>query len=102
MAKKRGYLIITLQNADELSATFVTDKELFDRLSAIKDIEDLEEAVTLWTEWCEEHSEDEDNIEWIAESPSASVWKFNGVEILGTYYINLDVLEDDLDLNDDD
>ena len=81
---RKGYLIFTTHDGDELDATFIDDKDFFDKLIS-DEVKDNEKAFDLWVEYKGEHKDL--NNDFYTQAPGNEDWPFNDVTILGTYYI---------------
>jgi hypothetical protein len=89
LKRRKGYLIFTTHDGDELDATFITDKVLYDRLCS-SEVESNENALDIWSEF--ENTPAYDKMDrktdhWFAQAPGNYPWPFTDVEVLGTYYI---------------
>lgn len=85
MTKRKGYLIFTTHDGDEVDATFITDKKLFDQLYACKSNDD---AYSLWIKALvadDKYYKKENR--WATQTRCNTKWPFNDVKILGTYYL---------------
>ena len=86
---RKGYLIFTSHDGDEIDAIFTEDKELFDRLCS-DEVDNNDKAMDIWTE----HQNDHDGIyknksRFSAQAPGKYKWPFNDIKILGTYYLQV-------------
>jgi hypothetical protein len=88
MGKRKGYLIFTTHDGDELDATLITDAEFFNQL---KTCEDNDAAIQLWDKWCQREADDERrkaDERWYVMTLGRTIteWPFNDLEVLDTYY----------------
>lgn len=91
MPSKKGYLIITMHDQDEVDATFITDKKFFEKirdLSNRKNGETFtdvnEQVINMWTTYQNTHPKMK---RFFAQAPGNYKWPFNGLEIQDTYCI---------------
>jgi hypothetical protein len=84
---RKGYLIFTTHDGDELDATFIEDKEFFERLTS-DEVQDNEGAFRLWVEYQGAHEEVyKTKNRYFAQAPGNYEWPFSDVTVLGTYYL---------------
>ena len=84
---RKGYLIFTSHDSDEIDATFIEDKKLFDKLCS-DEVCNNDKAMNLWTEYQNNHDETCLNKNcFSAQAPGNYKWPFNDVKVLGTYYL---------------
>lgn len=86
---RRGYLVFTTHDRDEVDATFVpeTEVELIERLKNPDgpDYDDsLERTFSDWEIGLE--AAGIEPIRWHSQTRCHEAWPFNGFEILGTFY----------------
>jgi len=82
---RKGYLIFTTHDGDELDVTFIEDKEFFEKLTLDKT---LDNRCDLWCEYKNTHKEVyKDKNRYFAQAPGNYKWPFNDITVLGTYYL---------------
>ena len=84
--KRKGYLIFTSHDGDEIDATFITDKALFDRLCS-DEVKNNDDACKIWEEVSGSDECFKKVNRFFAQAPGNYKWPFNDVKVLGTYYI---------------
>jgi hypothetical protein len=87
LMKRKGYLIFTTHDGDELDARFVTDEKLF---KAFNNCKDNDEAIDVWDKWIDKNEVNEKD-EWYVMTLGRTIteWNFNDIEVLGTYYFEV-------------
>ena len=86
---RKGYLIFTTHDGDELDATFTTDKVLFE---ALKACQSNEEAIEVWSKWYDTNGNKiNKNDEWYVMTLGRTIteWNFSNIKVLGTYYFEV-------------
>jgi len=86
---RKGYLIFTTHDGDELDATFTTDKILFEALNACQS---NEEAILVWSQWYDaigDKINEDDRWYVMTLGRTLTEWNFNDIEVLGTYYFEV-------------
>ena len=83
---RKGYLVFTTHDRDEVDATLVTDKALFDSLRATKN---NDEALKTWCDYKVAHDKEmwAKGNRYSARAPGEYQWPFNDVKVLGTFYL---------------
>jgi len=91
--KRKGYLIFTTHDGDEVDATFITDKKLFDKLYATGGRttkgNPVDDAYMIWSADVQRNNAKYYKKEnrWATQTYCNQPWPFNDVEVLGTYYL---------------
>lgn len=82
MNKKKGYLVFTSHDGDEIDATFVpeTETEIIAILTAHVSDDAVMEA---WGNWFDAHR---DALHWHTQTRCNFNWPFNDYTIIGTFY----------------
>jgi hypothetical protein len=85
--KPKGYLVFTTHDGDEMDATFVPKEEtdVIDLLNrhVAGDISH-DEVMVRFSRW--RNGDGDELLEWNTQTRCRTLWPFNDVEILGTYY----------------
>jgi len=89
---KEGYLILTSFNWNEIEAVFTEDKEIFRRLCIARAVESNEKVLNIWSEYIDPDNNNkkfEKDNRFTTEALGESGWPFNGVKILGVFYMDV-------------